>query len=446
MSDGKMQLENSQETVKLIKRGEIAFTEIKGMEELNNCKATVRGPYTFSIGDVSGLGAYKGGGLYSKVKMPKFLDFQPLGEQLKKPELMVSDFANLERAQQLHIGIQALHKFSENHDTQLPRSHHECDAQEVLELAKALAEGSEEKVELDEKLIKEFSYQACGDINPMAAFFGSLAAQEVLKAVSGKFHPITEWLYFNSLESLPESVIRLEEACTPVGSRYDGQIAVFGKEFQENISNMNQFLVGAGGIGCEMLKNWATIGLGTGPKGKIRVTDMDQIEKSNLNRQFLFRSKDAGKLKSDCASAAVQAMNPQLSGKIVTLRDRVGSDEEFWEELDGVTSALDNADAGTYVDHRCVFFRKPLLESGTLGTKGNSQATRAPRTRRKSPSPCAYNTHDCLVQRSLPDILRWTSRVRQSVFVPAKLYRTDTQTSGQRETDSRESPRLPCNR
>ena len=323
---------------------------------------------------MSGLGAYKGGGLYSKVKMPKFLDFQPLGEQLKKPELMVSDFANLERAQQLHIGIQALHKFSENHDTQLPRSHHECDAQEVLELAKALAEGSEEKVELDEKLIKEFNYQACGDINPMAAFFGTLAAQEVLKAVSGKFHPITQWLYFDSLESLPESVIRLEEACTPVGSRYDGQIAVFGKEFQENISNMNQFLVGAGGIGCEMLKNWATIGLGTGPKGKIRVTDMDQIEKSNLNRQFLFRSMDVGKLKSDCASAAVQAMNPQLSGKIVTLCDRVGSDEEFWEELDGVTSALDNADAGTYVDHRCVLFQKPLLESETFGTKGNSQA------------------------------------------------------------------------
>jgi ubiquitin-activating enzyme E1 len=360
----------------------VTFTEIKGMEELNHCdprEITVKGPYTFSIGDVSGLSAYKGGGLYSQVKMPKFLDFQPLNEQIKKPELMISDFAKLERPQQLHIGIQALHKFAENHDSQLPRPHHERDAQEVLELAKALAEGSEEKVELDEKLIKELSYQARGDLNPMAALFGGLAAQEVLKAVSGKFHPIIQWLYFDSLESLPESVTRSEEACKPVGSRYDGQIAVFGKEFQEKISNMNQFLVGAGAIGCEMLKNWAMIGLGTGPEGKIRVTDMDQIEKSNLNRQFLFRSKDVGKLKSDCASAAVQAMNPELSGKIVTLRDRVGSDtehvfsEEFWEELDGVTSALDNVDARTYVDRRCVFFRKPLLESGTLGTKGNSQ-------------------------------------------------------------------------
>ena len=106
---------------------------------------------------------------------------------------------------------------------------------------------------------------------------------------------------------------------------------------------------------------------------------MDQIEKSNLNRQFLFRTKDVGRLKSDCASAAVQVMNPELNDHIVTLRDRVGNDtehifnEDFWNGLDGVTNALDNVDARTYVDRRCVFFRKPLLESGTLGTKGNTQ-------------------------------------------------------------------------
>ncbi|KAL1863505.1 E1 ubiquitin-activating protein [Paecilomyces lecythidis] len=360
----------------------VTFTEVKGMEGLNNSaprKVTVKGPYTFSIGDVSGLGKYQGGGLFTQVKMPKFIDFQPLSQQIKKPELLISDFAKFDRPQQLHVGIQALHKFAETHDGQLPRPHGESDAEEVWKIAQSLAGEGEEKVELDEKLIKELSYQARGDLNPMAAFFGGLAAQEVLKAVSGKFNPVVQWMYFDSLESLPESVTRSEESCKPQGTRYDGQIAVFGKEFQEKISNVRQFLVGAGAIGCEMLKNWAMIGLGTGPKGKISVTDMDQIEKSNLNRQFLFRSKDVGKLKSECASAAVQAMNPELQGKIVTLRDRVGPDtehvfnEEFWENLDVVTNALDNVDARTYVDRRCVFFRKPLLESGTLGTKGNTQ-------------------------------------------------------------------------
>lgn len=49
--------------------------------------------------------------------------------------------------------------------------------------------------------------------------------------------------------------------------------------------------VGAGAIGCEMLKNWAMMGLGC-DGGKVIVTDMDIIEKSNLNRQFLFRPWD----------------------------------------------------------------------------------------------------------------------------------------------------------
>lgn len=54
------------------------------------------------------------------------------------------------------------------------------------------------------------------------------------------------------------------------------------------------FKVGAGAIGCELLKNFALMGLGAGEKGHITVTDMDYIEKSNLNRQFLFRSQDIG--------------------------------------------------------------------------------------------------------------------------------------------------------
>jgi len=360
----------------------VTFTEVQGMEALNGCaprRITVKGPYTFSIGDVTDLGQYQRGGLYQQVKMPKFIDFEPISKQLETPELMISDFAKFDRPAQLHIGVQALHAFAAEHGGKFPRPHNEEDAAQVCKHAQSLANRGDEKIELDEKIIKELSYQAQGDLCPMAAFFGGLAAQEVLKAVSGKFHPIKQWLYFDSLESLPSSVKRSEELCAPSSSRYDGQIAVFGKEWQEKISNIKQFLVGAGAIGCEMLKNWAMIGLATGPNGSIIVTDMDQIERSNLNRQFLFRPKDVGQLKSDTAALAVQAMNPDLKGKIVAMKDRVGADTEhvfdeaFWNKLDGVTNALDNVDARTYVDRRCVFFRKPLVDSGTLGTKGNSQ-------------------------------------------------------------------------
>ena len=360
----------------------VTFSELQGIEKLNESeprKITVKGPYTFSIGDVAGLGTYKRGGLYTQVKMPKTIKFQSFSEQLEKPEFLFSDFAKFDRPAQLHLGIQALHAFAEKHNGQLPRPHNEHDSAEVYGLASTISSKLSEKVELDEKLIKELSYQARGDLSPMAALFGGLAAQEVLKSVSAKFHPVVQWMYFDSLESLPSSVKRSEDLCKPLGTRYDGQIAVFGTEFQHKIANVHQFLVGAGAIGCEMLKGWAMMGLATGAKGSIHITDMDQIEKSNLNRQFLFRPKDVGKMKSDCATAAVQAMNPDLKGHITSIKDRVGPDtehifnENFWESLDGVTNALDNVDARQYVDRRCVFFRKPLLESGTLGTKGNTQ-------------------------------------------------------------------------
>ncbi|CZS74167.1 unnamed protein product [Fusarium graminearum] len=359
----------------------VTFSEVEGMEALNGAeprKITVKGPYTFSIGDVSGLGQYKRGGMYQQVKMPKIINFKDFTTSLKEPEFLISDFAKFDRPQQLHLGFQALHAFQLTHK-RLPNPMDDDDAIVVLGAAKTFAEQEGLEIELDEKLLKELSYQAQGDLNPMAAYFGGLVAQEVLKAVSGKFQPIVQWMYFDSLESLPTSTKRSAELCKPTGSRYDGQIAVFGTEYQNKIANLKQFLVGAGAIGCEMLKNWAMIGLGTGPEGKIWVTDMDSIERSNLNRQFLFRADDVGKMKSDRAALAVQRMNPDLEGHMITLKERVSADtesvfnEEFWHNLDGVTNALDNVEARTYVDRRCVFFQKPLLESGTLGTKGNTQ-------------------------------------------------------------------------
>lgn len=359
----------------------VTFSEIEGMEDLNGTaprKVTVKGPYTFSIGDVSGLGQYKRGGLFQQVKMPKELNFKSITESLKDPEFVMSDFAKFDRPMQLHVGFQALHAFMQSQG-RLPRPMNEEDATVVFVSAKKFVEAEKIEVDLDEKLIKELSYQAMGDLNPIAAFFGGFTAQEVLKAVSGKFHPIKQWMYFDSLESLPKSFERTEETCKPLGSRYDGQIVVFGKPFQDKITNLKQFLVGAGAIGCEMLKNWAMIGLGTGSQGGIILTDMDSIEKSNLNRQFLFRPKDVGQMKSECAAKAAVHMNPDLQGKITALKDRVSPEtehifnEDFWNSLDGITNALDNVEARTYVDRRCVFFHKPLLESGTLGTKGNTQ-------------------------------------------------------------------------
>ncbi|KAJ8661405.1 hypothetical protein O0I10_002671 [Lichtheimia ornata] len=359
----------------------VTFTEVKGMDGLNSSaprKVKVLGPYTFSIGDTSNLSEYKSGGIFAQVKMPKYVDFLSYKEALAKPEFLISDFAKFDRPMQLHLAFQALQQFVEKNQ-RYPKPRNEQDAVEVLELTKALVGTVEDKPELDEKLIKELAYQSAGELSPMVAVYGGLGAQEVLKACSGKFSPIHQFMYMDSLESMPESVNLSEELCAPTGSRYDGQIAVFGREFQEKIANTKEFLVGAGAIGCEMLKNWAMMGVGAGKDGALFITDMDTIEKSNLNRQFLFRPADVGQLKSETAAKAVTAMNPDLKDKITVYQERVGPDteniynDEFFDALSGVTNALDNVEARKYMDRRCVYYHKPLLESGTLGTKGNTQ-------------------------------------------------------------------------
>ena len=68
------------------------------------------------------------------------------------------------------------------------------------------------------------------------------------------------------------------------------------------------------------------MGLASDPRGKIFVTDMDTIERSNLNRQFLFRPADVQKLKSEVAARAVKAMNPDVN--IIAHQNRVGADTE----------------------------------------------------------------------------------------------------------------------
>uniref|UniRef100_A0A6A7FQJ3 E1 ubiquitin-activating enzyme n=1 Tax=Hirondellea gigas TaxID=1518452 RepID=A0A6A7FQJ3_9CRUS len=360
----------------------VTFTEVQGMLELNGCtplKIKVLGPFTFSIGDTTGFSDYIRGGVAAQVKMPKKLEFKSYEESIAKPEFIITDFAKFERPSQLHIVFQALQQYVKQVGRK-PKAWSDKDADKFLELFKQVNDSSDAKVEkVDEDLVKQFSKICVGEIVAIDAVIGGIVAQEVMKGCSGKFTPIYQWLYFDALECLPDDKsVLTEENCSPTNTRYDSIISIFGKDFQKKLGQLKYFLVGAGAIGCELLKNFAMMGVGVKEDGgKVVVTDMDLIEKSNLNRQFLFRPWDVQKAKSDTAAAAVCSMNPHLN--IVAHQNRVGPESEkvyddtFFENLDGVANALDNVEARLYMDRRCVYYHKPLLESGTLGTKGNVQ-------------------------------------------------------------------------
>lgn len=59
------------------------------------------------------------------------------------------------------------------------------------------------------------------------------------------------------------------------------------------------------------------------------ITDPDNIELSNLSRQFLFRDNNIGQPKSIVAVKMIEKMNKNYEGKILPKLDKICSETEF---------------------------------------------------------------------------------------------------------------------
>ncbi|XP_042522012.1 ubiquitin-like modifier-activating enzyme 7 isoform X1 [Dipodomys spectabilis] len=416
----------------------VIFSDIKGMIELNGCCRTIRVQKdgSLEIGDTATFSHYLSGGTITEVKRFKMVRHEPLDIALLQPRVVAQNTQEVHRAHCLHQAFRALHEFQHLYG-RFPQPWDPIDAEAVVSLAQALEplNGTNEEP-LDETLLRMVALSSAGYLSPMAAFLGAVTAQEVLKAISRKFVPLDQWLYFDALDCLPEDgELRLNpEECAPRGCRYDGQIAVFGSSFQDRLSCQNYLLVGAGAIGCEMLKGFALVGLGAGGSGGVAVADMDHIERSNLSRQFLFRSQDIGRPKAEVAAAAVHGLNPnvQVTPFIHPLdpaTEHIYGDHVF-SHVDGVVAAVDSFQARYYVAARCTHYLKPLLETGTQGTRG-SASVYIPRVTETYSGPASDPTSEdtpypiCTI-RYLPSTFEHTLQWAQDKF--EGLFRLSAET------------------
>jgi len=362
----------------------VKFREIEGMTELNEqapVPITVIDKHSFKINDTSKFKEYKSGGIVENVKMPTDISFKSLTESLRLPlkgpndSLINPDLRLFGRADLLHIGFCALIEFYIKHG-HLPIINDQKHAAEVVEIAekinadhKAANQFSVEKI--DPAVIRDMALYAQTEITSMTSFFGGVAAQEGFKLV-GKYNPIQQWLHYDCFETLPTETVDRK----PAKSRYDDIISIYGRELFERLSNLKLLMIGAGALGCEFVKAFALMGI-TINKGHLTLTDNDHIEPSNLSRQFLFRQKDIGKPKSQTAANVATKINPQF--KVKAMQEFVASStehiftEDFWDNLDIIIGAVDNIKARMYIDSKCVWHQKPFLDSGTLGTKANTQ-------------------------------------------------------------------------
>jgi len=158
------------------------------------------------------------------------------------------------------------------------------------------------------------------------------------------------------------------------------------------IQTSNILCVGAGGIGCELLKDMALSGF-----RRVQVVDLDTIDVSNLNRQLLFRGQHVGMPKCTVACEVATSMVPPLSlpsdDKDVPTDVTMDSSNDdlppvsyqahhgnvcdtskfnvpFMKEFDLVVNALDNVEARRRMNRLCLAADVPLIEAGTTGYLG----------------------------------------------------------------------------
>lgn len=206
----------------------------------------------------------------------------------------------------------------------------------------------------------------------VVSLMGSLTASEAIKLITGKYMPINQWFTWSDSNLIPEFKPTDYSNLTTYGILY-------GRSLEERLVNSKWLLVGSGAIGCEHLKNLAFMNVADGKlgNGQIIITDPDSIERSNLNRQFLFRPEHIGKSKSETASNVIKLLKSDIN--IMPSVQRVGPDNTNFtdsilsKDITGVINALDNISARRFMDEQCFKYNLPLFESGTTGTKGNTQ-------------------------------------------------------------------------
>ena len=141
----------------------------------------------------------------------------------------------------------------------------------------------------------------------------------------------------------------------------------FGPAAQEKLKRGRVLVIGAGGLGCPALLYLASAGV-----GRIEILDADRVDVSNLARQVLFTSEDAGQLKVAVAARRLRALNPFIEIVPRTERFTRANALEYLRECDVVVDGSDNFATRYLVNDACVIAGTPFIYGAIHGFEGQA--------------------------------------------------------------------------
>ena len=420
----------------LLKKGDyIIFKDVKGLEFLNDNKPREilnTTNISFEIEKkMNSIKKYISNGIVKQIKIPKKQTFKSFKDNFFNPN---NNYINIDASKKksnilLHCAFVGLH-FYYSINNKLPELNDLEQVNEIVELSHNYYLIIKQKnidylkikkkkkiIEFDKNYIINTIRWSKSEINPICAFLGGIASQEALK-ITGKYNPIYQWLrfdFFETIENIPNNVNRNLLNC-----RYDDQITIFGQELQQKLKNLNIFMVGAGALGCEYIKNFGLMGISC-DKGKITITDNDSISLSNLNRQFLFHKNDVkdNNFKSYIVKREAKKINKDINIKdyqlLINDDTRDVFDDEFIENQNILISAVDNLSARKFIDNLATFYNKIFLDSGTEGTIANSDIYYPNKT-------ICLNDLNFKIKKKIPNILNQNNDINQ-IYLMLETYK-----------------------
>ncbi len=138
-----------------------------------------------------------------------------------------------------------------------------------------------------------------------------------------------------------------------------------GEDGQEKLLAARVLVVGAGGLGAPVILYLAAAGIGT-----ITIIDNDDISRSDLNRQIIYRDGDVGLPKSRHAGIAASALNPDIHISQLVLRLDSSNVEQLVTSHDVVIDCTDNAHTRYLMGDAAHHCGRPLVFGGAVRMEG----------------------------------------------------------------------------